>query len=380
MKRIGTITFHRSLNYGSVMQTFALQKMIKQIFKNQCITEVIDFYPPNIHEIRSVFVSVHSIRNLIHNVFAFIYAPVFIKRRKEFDRFLNERVNIGVKKYNFDSNMRELDDLYDVLIAGSDQIWNNKAKDFSDKFFFPESEKARKIAYAPSIGNGQYSLPEHQNIYDALKKFDAISVRELSGAKKLREFLDTSAMFPVVLDPTLLLDSKTYIDMENKIHINGKYIFLYSVNMDRRTLKIAKSISEKVGLPIFSIYTTNASIRLYQYGIHIFKQSAPEDFLGLLHHAELVISDSFHGTAFSVNYEKRFYSVCEAEVTRRDARLETLLSRLDLKNRMLFFDDYERDNYFEEIDYTKTQTKLQELRKESLKFLFDALLCEEEKK
>lgn len=374
MKKIGTITFHRSLNYGSVLQTFALQAVIKQIFKNQCCTEVIDFYPPGIHEVRSVFVPVHSIKNAIRNVLMLAYAPAFAKRRREFNRFLTNNVVVSKKRYTFQSDMSVLDQEYEILIAGSDQIWNNKARDFSDKYFFPESQKARKVAYAPSIGNGQYELPKHQIIYDSLKRFDAISVRELSGAEKLRLFLNTSEEIPVVLDPTLLLNSENYKHLEHERTYSEKYIFLYSVNMDRRTLEIAKTVSKKTGLPLVSIYTTNASIRTHQYGIRLSKQNSPEDFLGLIHHAELIISDSFHGTAFSINYSKKFYSVCEKDPSKRDARLETILSRLGLKDRMLFFEDFERDDYLESIDYSEAKIQLNKLRSESLDFLSNALL------
>lgn len=374
MKKIGTITFHRSLNYGSVLQTFALQAVIKRIFKNQCSTEIIDFYPPGIHEIRSVFVPVHSVKNLVRNVLMIAYAPVFAKRRKEFDRFLTNNVVVSKKKYTPHSDMSALDQEYDILIAGSDQIWNNKARDFSDKYFFSESKIARKVAYAPSIGNGEYTLPAHQIIYDSLKRFDAISVRELSGARKLSSFLDTSEEIPVVLDPTLLLDSDEYKHLEHEISINQKYIFLYSVKMNRRTLEIAKTVSEKTGLPIISIYTTNASIRARQYGIRLNKQNAPEDFLGLIHHAELIISDSFHGTAFSVNYGKKFYSICAKDPSKRDDRLETILSRLGFKNRMLFFEDFDRDDYLEELDYSEAMIQLNHLRSESFDFLANALL------
>lgn len=371
MKKIGTITFHRSLNYGSVLQTYALQKTIKKI-TNERKTEVIDFYPPGIQKIRSVFVPIHSFKNVVHNVVALVYYPSFIKRKKSFDMFLNNNICLSKRKYVEDSDMGILEEDYDFLIAGSDQIWNNRTTDFSIQYFYPTVRGVRKIAYAPSLGNAVYTLPLNQQVYDALMDFYAISVRELSGAKKIKSFIHREV--PVVVDPTLLLSAEDYVEIESAKKLQKKkYIFLYSVNMERKTLKIANAISKCTGLPIVSIYTTNGSFRAVSNGIKLSKDAAPGDFLNLIHYAELVISDSFHGTAFSINYHKKFYSVCVKDINRRDPRLETLLSKLELKNRMLFFDDYERENYLGEINYCVVDKRLSKLREESLDFLKWAL-------
>lgn len=373
MKKIGTMTFHRSLNYGSVLQTFALQQVIKKIDR-ECTTEVIDFYPPGIDKIRSVFVPTRSLRNFLHNVVSVIYYPAFVKRKSEFDTFLKKNVKLSEKKYQANSDMSNLGKEYDCLIAGSDQIWNNRTADFSIQYFFPQANNVRKISYAPSLGNGLFELPRDQQIYEALSEFNAISAREISGARKLKNFINDLENVPVVLDPTLLLVKEDYKLIESEAGTKwGKYIFLYSVNMDRRTLEIAKVVSHKTGLPVISIYTTNASFRTYKYGIKLSRDTAPGDFLSLLHHAELVISDSFHGTAFSVNYHKKFFSICDNDPEKRDPRLDTILSKLQLSHRMLFFDNHMREDYLEQIDYTLADEQLHELRRESLNYLQGAL-------
>lgn len=367
-KRIGTLTFHRSLNYGSVLQTYALQQIIKRINTTE-MTEIIDFYPPAIDKIRSPFIPVHTFKNFVHNVFSILYYPLFGKRRKAFDDFLTKNVIISETKYDVSSDMSCLEEKYDCVIAGSDQIWNNQTQDFSIQYFFPSVVNVKKIAYAPSIGNGKFELPRDYKVFEALNKFSALSVRELSGAEHLGLFLKNSKLIPVLLDPTLLLTKEDYQCLENPRRMRSKYIFLYSVNMDKRTLEIANEISKKLKLPIVTIYTTNASFRTFYYGIKLSGKSGPGDFLSFIHHAELVISDSFHGSAFAINYEKKFYSICEKDEKKRDARLETLLSTLQLKNRMLFFDDYNRFNYMEEIDYSQIEVRLKNLKEESLDYL-----------
>ena len=203
-KRIGTLTFHRSLNYGSVLQTYALQQIIKRINTTE-MTEIIDFYPPAIDKIRSPFIPVHTFKNFVHNVFSILYYPLFGKRRKAFDDFLTKNVIISETKYDVSSDMSCLEEKYDCVIAGSDQIWNNQTQDFSIQYFFPSVVNVKKIAYAPSIGNGKFELPRDYKVFEALNKFSALSVRELSGAEHLGLFLKNSKLIPVLLDPTLLL-------------------------------------------------------------------------------------------------------------------------------------------------------------------------------
>lgn len=367
MKKIGIITFHRSLNYGSVLQAFALQTKIKELQPKRDI-EIIDFYPPNMKNIRGIFVPVKSLRNFVRNIFACFYYPQFKKRTKAFNDFVGRNLRVGNKKYDQQSDMSDLDAEFGILVAGSDQIWNNTAPDFSIKYFFPDVQKAKKVAYAPSLSNGKFELPRDIAIYDALKKFSALSVRENFGAKNMKEFLD-GADIPVVLDPTLLLCQEQYDCIASKKLIKKDYIFMYSITMHKDFIAAVCAISKRTGLPVITVFSGKGSFRGVGNGIKISKNSSPNDFLSLVRDAKLVLTDSFHGTAFSVIYRKNFYSFCEEDEKNQDVRIATLLGNINLKNRILFYNHYDKENYLEKIDYSIVQPLLDNFKSSSIDYL-----------
>lgn len=371
MKNVGIITFHRALNYGSVMQAYALQAKIRELYPDYSV-ETIDYYPPNIDKIRGIFVPVKSVRNIVRNLIAFLYYPSFANRKKSFDNFLAKHTTIGSKKYNDKDNMEDLDEKYDILIAGSDQIWNNNTRDFSLKYFFPDAKKARCISYAPSVGNGTFKRDKNEDIYIALNKFSHISVREKSGAEKLGKFLDRDNI-PVVIDPTLLIQKEQYETFASEHVSRKKYIFMYSIKMQDKFLKAVREISDKTGLPVVTMFSGHSSFRAYSYGIEISKHSAPEDFPALIRDAEFVLTDSFHGTAFSVIYRKQFYAFVDKNEKIRDARIDTLLTKIGLEDRILFFDDYKKENYIDQIDYSDVDVKLEEFKKQSVDYLKESI-------
>ena len=370
MKKIGIITFHRSLNYGSALQNYALQQKIKELSAGDEV-ETIDYYPERIKWIRSAFIPVRSPKNILTNGMALLFYPAFRKRREAFDSFLEEQVKVGKEKYFGKADMSKIDDDYDILVAGSDQIWNTVTVDFSDKYFFVDSKKAKKIAYAPSIGNGTFSGDKHQKIQAGLKDFSAISVREGTGAEKLKIFLGQDV--PVVIDPTLLIDKTNYEKIASNHLVNEKYIFMYSVHQDEPFLAEVKKISKKTGLPVYTVYAGRGSFRVLKYGFHLRKDASPQDFLALIRDAELVVSNSFHGTAFSVIFQKNFFSIVMREQKTRDVRIDTLLTKIGLEDRMLFYGDVENVDFSREIDYSKIQPKINDYCAFSVEYLKNAL-------
>lgn len=371
MKKVGIITFHRALNYGSVMQAYALQAKIKELYPDDSV-ETIDYYPPNIDKIRGIFVPVKSVRNIARNLTALLYYPAFSRRKKSFDRFLDKYVKVSEAKYCAEDNMKDLDEKYDILVAGSDQIWNNNTRDFSLKYFFPDAREARLVSYAPSVGNGVFEKGKNEDVFEALNRFSHISVREQSGADKIGKFLDRNDV-PVVIDPTVLVSKDKYETFASKNISHKKYIFMYSIKMQERFLNAVKEISRKTGLPVVTMFSGHSSFRVFNYGIEISKHSAPEDFPALIRDAEFVLTDSFHGTAFSVIYKKQFYAFVSEDKNVRDARIDTLLTKIGLEDRMLFFENYKKENYINDIDYSEVDVKLDEFKKQSVDYLKESI-------
>lgn len=368
--RIGVITFHRSLNYGSVLQTYALQKTIKKL-RPEADVEVIDYYPSNYKRIRGLFVPVKSFRNLLRNIYSLRYYLLFIKRKKAFDNFIKDNVTVGSKRYIGNDDMSDLNKWYDLLIAGSDQIWNRNTADFSIKYFFPENTNIKKIAYAPSLGDGRFNIKGDGRFYNVLSSFSAISTREVSGAKNLKKFLSRDDI-SVVIDPTLLLRPEDYCDITNDGRFNYKYIFIYSLTSCKGFQDLAIRASSKLNLPIITVFSSIMTVKYSGKDVKISKYSAPGDFLSLIKNAEFVITNSFHGTAFSIEFEKKFFSVVSEDPAQRDSRITTLLNRIGLANRMITSNS-QLDNLSEEIDYAAVKEKLEVYRAESIKFLQDNL-------
>ena len=366
MKKIGTMTFHHSYNYGSVLQAYALQNKLIEMYPDSRI-EIVDYYPPNIREIQSLFVKNHSIRNVLRNIIALKYYPLVTKRKDSFEEFLKKDLRISDKKY-YEGNIAEMGDEYDILIAGSDQIWNTNTKDFSVDYFFYGVKKSVKIAYAPSVGNGTFMLPRDQKVQDALSDFQAVSVREYSGAKKIEKFMGMKKV-PVLIDPFLLLKKEQYEKICAKRKIDEEYIFFYSITMRPEVLHCAKEIAKKLKLKLITMYSGVGTLRAFRNGVSVASEVAPGDFLSYIKNASLVLTDSFHGTAFSVIYNKEFYSFCSEDLDKRDVRINTLLSALGLENRIVNTtngpDIITRDG----LNYGQSNMKLEKMIKEAEAYL-----------
>lgn len=378
MKKIGIITFHRSYNYGSVLQAYALQKKIKELAP-EVSCEHIDYYPPNYKKMRSIFVPIKSVRNLVRNIIALIKLyPITNKRAKAFDNFVKENISLSKKSWYEVESIEEIDELYNIVIAGSDQIWNCTVSDFSPAYLFRKVKRAKKTSYAPSLGSGDFTKIKDSKCFDDLNSFSYISTREASGARRIEKYLKKPEnTIPVVIDPTLLLNENEYENIISKEKIDGEYIFFYSVDQSNISLKIASEFAKKLNIPIISIYSSKSSIRLKTYGIKLSRKSSPSDFLSLIKNAKYVLTDSFHGTAFSVIFRKNFFSICHKNEKIRDSRINNLLSSINLQNRMLFIEEPLKKDLSIPVDFLSIESDLEEFKKSSIEYLNEIISLKE---
>lgn len=373
MKNIGIITFHRSHNYGSVLQAYALQTSINKNVVNH-YSEIIDFISPNSSEVYAIFKKKNSMKNIIKNMLSiYTYRSRYI-RYKEFERFINTRLNLTKNKYFSISDLKEISKKYDILICGSDQIWNTNCKDFDYSYYLPFAKSIKKISYAPSLGPGKQfkSNEAKEKIKDYLSDFYAISVRENGGEKTIQELTDKKVYR--VLDPTLLLEAKDWDIISCNRRINKEYIFFYSIGYKKDDISIAKQFSKKFGLPVVTLFTVGN--RIIFSGFEIPKNSAPEDFISLIKNAKLILSSSFHGSVFSIIYRKPFYSIRGVNdgKVQEDDRIKTLLEEFKLTDRQV---DINSVNSIEDpytIDYTESEKYINKARKESVDYLLNAII------
>lgn len=375
MKKVGILTFHRAKNYGSALQTYALNRYINNMPGVEC--EVIDYTPPNQDEMYGVFKKGKDIKTIIRNLIM-VYYYSFLKDRIEgFNDFVETKINISKEKYLTSEDFKKADLYYSHIICGSDQIWNPVVEDFSILYFLTEINKAIKIAYAPSIGMSDFeNFTEIDTIIKSLNTFHALSIREERGKEVMENLLNREKSFFVALDPTLLIDKNGYEDICNSRVIKGDYIFFYSIDYNLQAVKMAMDISKYLKLPVVIMYTTGKSLKFIKNGFILSKKSAPGDFISLIKYAKLVLSSSFHGTAFSIIYNKPFYSFYSVKTDgsiHKDSRINNLLTKLNLNNRTLNIRDIKLDDIDFKIDFEQVNILLNEERKKSMEFLNNAI-------
>lgn len=317
-KKLGVLTFHRAENYGSVMQAYALQKYLKE--KMGIRNELIDYVPDGQEEFYKLFVPITNIRNLIGNFLKLSIVKKYRKRRVAFENFLQRNLEISEKKYSSFEEGTVLSDTYFCVITGSDQIWNTECVDFSWEYLLEGVSGLKKVSYAASMGGGR--LSEKNRYKKCLEEYATISVREEYAADIINQMFSGSAKAEVSVDPTLLLDKKDYDKIAAPRRIEGDYIFLYSVYHDDQLLHAVKAMRKKWGLPIITLISRNNSYKVLFNGIKLAKEEGPEDFLSYIKYAKFVLTNSFHGSVFSLIYGKEFYYLGDY---RKDPRLKQLL-------------------------------------------------------
>ncbi|OLR62923.1 hypothetical protein BHF69_09670 [Anaerostipes sp. 992a] len=357
--KIGIVTFHKSYNYGSALQAYALQTYLSQKGYEVNIIDFIlirDFQQYNLF--RTHLYKIHpkvfirDVRRLFRN----------IKRKNCFDRFSKKYFMLSEKTYNEKSNLSELNQIYDCFICGSDQIWNlDCTGGVVPAFFLGFVEKDKKrIAYAPSIAHASFEgdVAEIKNYLDV---FTAISVREESTIPFVERYTKNKVMCTV--DPTLLLDPKEYLKIADIKDMETDYIFYYHLEDNEEMKKWCREFAKKRGLKIIYIYKD--TIKEFKNAQNVYGCS-PESFMGYIYKAKYVITNSFHATVFSILFKKQFVTF---QTSNSAARMIDLLEYLELQDR-LFGNRFKMEK---KIDYRRVFANLQKYKEYSEIFIQQSL-------
>lgn len=333
--RIGIITFHASHNYGSNLQAWALQTYLEKRGHQVEIINYRSFIQKSIYfkpfDFSSRYWYKYSLLSSMKRLL--LYPSSFkgmTKKWNLFEDFFKKELNLTCE-YNTREQLCNASFNYDLVIAGSDQIWNY-TNETSSVFFLDFLDPAiKRISYAPSLG----PTPERVPI-DYLKRclcgFNAVSVRE----ERSKEYLISNQIIDnceVVCDPTFLLDAEDYESLiSDEPLIKEPYIFFYSPsNLKLSYFEIANKLGKDMGLPV---YTDRAyypkDINKYPYIRNSF-EVGPKEFLNLVKNAVCTIGSSFHLAAFSILLKKDFYTINGD----KDSRTNNLLSKLGLLNRVI---------------------------------------------
>lgn len=375
--KIGIITFHKPINFGACLQALAMQEVLQPLGDR---VELIDYIPNDVlatYKPLSLFkyrnVAKRSTKEAVFSLLSDVKNFSYIcKKRKVFRDFFHQYYQLSAKSYK-EGKLEQQPLDYDLCFAGSDQIWNPDITFGFDAAFFLKfgSERMVRAAYAASVGKETFSDAEKAELKELTKQFDSIAMREKTGAALLQEVIQRKV--ENVLDPTLLLPGKAWREMlKNSTQPSGKYIFVYALYQNPEMTQLIEALNKKTGLPIVTISKRS----VYQNELARFPLAGPAQFVSLIDHAEFVVTNSFHGTAFSLNFSKQFICVMGGG---RNSRMIDLLTKLSIADRAVTKYD-EKLLSMMPIDYTCVQEKLEDERKTSLAYIQAVVHIPEERK
>lgn len=352
--KIGIITQPLLNNYGGILQNFALQQILKKLGHEAITIEYVSHYRLKIwfnYTLKTIFLLFCGKKKWRK------FIPYYRNRNSKIDFFVQLYINKTkpVKKYSSDIIYKNN---IEGLIVGSDQVWRPEYNNdlYSMFLSFVNDKNILKFSYAASFGVEElsYTKSQVQKCRELLYKFNSISVREKSGIYICQKYFNINAV--EVLDPTLLLPQEEYEKLCSNIPISEtKFLASYILDINKEKKRTICQIGKEMNLPIkFFSADLNAS------------QSIPE-WIAIFRDAEFIITDSYHGTLFSIIFKKNFISIANAN--RGLSRFTSILSSLSLEDRLI--NDLSSSNipYMKNIKWTEVYKKLHDKQVESYEYL-----------
>lgn len=379
--KIGILTlFHGNDNWGGNLQGVALKTFIESEYPNDTVDILVYRSSKNlVYDNKFKQLKQYSVRDIFKRGLSIIYNRIKkplgnrLKQRKILFSEFRKPYLTNMHVYT-DFSLNEMERDYDVLICGSDQIWNpNVAR--PGYFLKDIGSSCKKISYAASIARDTLSEYEKTVMAPLIDQFDYISVREKTAKTLLTDCVRKN--ITEVLDPAFLLDEEAWTKY---MHLSAQkdkpyaLAFFFSDSLKYRE-KISNFCTQRglrlLFIPFSAGYIKNDELgeceRCYDVG--------PREFLNLFKNTEYVFTDSFHGAVFSIIFQKHFL-VFERDAnghTSKNSRLHDLLDKFDLRNHLIV--NFEDINLIEvpQINYKKVNEKLYEHRKQSIDFLHQAI-------
>lgn len=356
--RVGIITFHASYNFGSALQAFAMQAVVKSLgheattidYRSRDQEQYVMLSP---RHPRRFFRIMKNLRG-------------YYGRKGAFESFSECRLTLSEARYTYknEDKLAGLQDSYDCFLCGSDQIWNlDCTHGVVEPFFLSFAGDKRRVAYAPSLAHTSFE-PENfdkEKVARLLADFDYLSVREAETLPLFQPLVNMP--IDVVLDPTLLLDAADYAEIVADSPVEGGYIFMYLLRacpeLVASTVAMAKESGKKVAYVSEKDFPIPNSVNLFGIG--------PSEFLSAIVHADAVMANSFHAVVFSVLFHKPFRVFA---TDKSGARMRNLLGNLGIGQLCV---DCEDSSAIAEVDWNDVDERLVAMREHSWCYLKEAL-------
>lgn len=325
MNKVGLLTMHRVVNFGSVLQAYATQVAIEKLGYD---CTIIDYRYPNDYHVKP--------KGFPYRVYDFAKSLLqgFPRQKqiRKINNFIDNNLKLTDVSYYDRDSLKNNAPKFDKYVVGSDQTWNTTYTKGDDIFLLNFVDSSEKIAYASCAAHTSVDPCFESQFKDNLNKFKAISVRDSNTKSFVKNIVGLDV--PIVLDPTLLLDKSEWniVANQSRLHniIKGKYILVYilsySFNPYPFVTDVIRQIYQEMGLPVVIIRYAMRKRLGVQIEKNFYEGISPEDFVWLFSNASFVVTTSFHGTAFAINYDKPFYAIYNSKL--QDNRIKSLLQLL----------------------------------------------------
>ena len=323
MKKVGIVTFHMAFNHGAMLQAYGLSKKLNTMGVD---AEIIDYRLPFIDRYHhrdglQEFWDKEKIVGVLKYIKRYIGGKYYSPSWKKFNYFMTKKLPLSEQVFDADfSNLN-----YDCYITGSDQVWNGDLTGGIQACYFLESvqDSAKRVAYAASCGGKDFGNSDIKQIKEWLKNFNAIGIREESLTSYVSNILGIEAT--TVLDPTLILGKEKWMELVHDVP-EKKYVLIYTFDEKPYIYEMAREYAQKKGLRLIAMAYEKKDI-----GEDIFQlfDQGPEDFVSYIYHADAIFTSSFHGTAFSIIFEKQFYCFPHPKYHERTDNLLNIAGLLD---------------------------------------------------
>lgn len=362
-----TVTFLNH-NYGSVLQAFALQSKLREFGANSVILQrnlqIKKWRPSVIRFLKILKPQKHY--SFYERIKLEFQKKDYIEKNNKIDAFIQEK--LIVRWINKPEDIISEFKNEDILLAGSDQIWNILNGPVPDWFFFrwnALSKDIKKYSYAASIGITK--LTEEQKLFyrDRLSTFTTVSLREEQAVEELQPSFVNKLRCD--LDPTLLYERAFWQSISSERKVNKPYIFVYMLRPNIEIIDMAKAIAKEKSCEI--VYTGLLSDKFS--GVTTVCDAGVEDFISYIKNADMILTNSFHGTVFSILFQKNFLSVKLASTS---SRVENLLNKLGLTERIICSKN-ELYKLGHTIDYVSALALLEKEREKSLEYIKNIVSC-----
>lgn len=357
MAKIGIITYHRAYSYGAKLQAYATATYLNSIGHT---AEIIDY--SNIGEESRPRISYKSVKSFIQSIISYISSiPNEDKRRERFNFFLQQYIPLSPQRYISTESLDFVENNYDYIIAGSDQVWCPQINQGDLNFLLNfVKDNHKKLSYAGSFGVSHLDENNFQTYRQCLSTFNHITVREQEAQNIVFQMLGFKP--EIVLDPTFLLPVKHWSQIAiNPLRQNRrKYILCFKIlSVNPIYYQLIKKIHKQTGYEIVHI---DSSYRYKPVLGHLYSKAGPLEFIGLIRDAEIIVTNSFHSTVFSILFNKPFYTILNNNG--RNSRLTTLTEKFNLRNRLISsLDDIKQISI--SIDYSMRNNIIQKTILES---------------